>query len=382
MKSDGIAELRLLEDIEDLMDAYARRHGSPPFNVSHWDAHPALVREMAPLLFSGDEVDLMRYHYSYESDLPDQVMDRAGIAPGRAFLLTPSCTPSAYLLCLVLRASGIRRMAILAPTYFPVVHIAQTLGIVATIVSLDRHDGSFFLPRDRLDTLLTQAPEETALWVTSPVFSTGMYLRSEDIEHLRTLAQSGHMVVADECLAWPGREIAIHLGDLPHFASLFSPHKSICVNAMKFSAINAPVALLRPLNHYSDVVVGGLPASTIAAVRHYLGPTFDACVDLMERRIDAALAALRVVCSHFPRVDLDANPHSHFVSVYVPDEPSDPLLPPSRMAEVIENSGAAFIPGVRNHCPQDWGLSFRVNLALDSQAFRGAVGRLLSVVAA
>jgi hypothetical protein len=46
------------------------------------------------------------------------------------------------------------------------------------------------------------------------------------------------------------------------------------------------------------------------------------------------------------------------------------------IADAIESTGAAFIPGLRSGFSRDVGFCFRINLAQDSPQFRGAVMRL------
>jgi hypothetical protein len=222
---------------------------------------------------------------------------------------------------------------------------------------------------------------DIALWVTNPIFSTGVYLDAKDASFLSSLLHRGAHILADECLAMNGKELGRTIGQDRRFLGIYSPHKSISINAIKFASIVFSKAHERFFEQWSDVIVGGLGSSSVSAIRHFLGPNFSICHNAVDRYISGVSRAVAELARNIgPGVELDPTAIGHFRSCYIPGIKATNADSPVFLRRLIFETGSLALFGTRSHFDPRIGFSFRLNLARGGPEFMGAVARLLRQV--
>lgn len=377
-----IPELDDLSMLEDLAAEYSAAYGSRPFNLSHWDPSDETVRALLGHLELPAPPPAAPYIYSYELDLQTQVVQALGLTPAnRDCLFVPNGTTAVLFAVSWLRAVGVKRVVVLCPSYFPVFHAAELVGLSCVRVGMARTTAGWELPRDAVSVELASSPS-TALWVTNPVYCTGVYLGPGDAAFLNELLDQGCVVVADECLALSGRELGASIHPGPGFVGLYSPHKAVCMNAVKFAAVVFDDCFVRFFTDWADVLVGGLGASSYLAIVHFLSQNFAlyqrAFLDRVGRAHEAVAA---IISSHEPDIYLDADVHGYFATCYAPRTREDGRRR-EFLREFVFRTGAMVIPGARNHFPSDTGFNFRLNLARACPQFFAALHRAMAYLAA
>jgi histidinol-phosphate/aromatic aminotransferase/cobyric acid decarboxylase-like protein len=372
-KANDVIELDMLEDLDDLADEYARAFGKPPFNVSHWDSARSFTDRIAESLPLSRLPNVFDYQYSYELEAAHPALVRKlGFPAGRhACLITPSGTSAIVCLLNLLRTLPITGVVTTSPVYFPVIHNAAAYGIRLTHRPMIRRTGGFRLSPSILS---DQIPPSEAIWVTNPVYSAGVYLADEDIAALRRHSDRGGLVIADEALAIPGRELSRALGSHENFLGLYTPHKALCVNGVKFGAIVADGAYQRHFDHWADVLIGGIGIGATVAVEHFLSDRFDQYQRAYMEQILEGRHFVDALADRLPGIELDRDASGHFVSMYASKIPGD--LDLAGMRALTWASGASFITGRRNHFGEGVPFCWRINLARDGDPFRAALGRL------
>lgn len=378
LSHSSVSEVRWLSKLYRVEDRYGLSYGTKPLNLSHWNPSDDTRKNLAPLLPLPRTANLVDYIYSSDIAMHEQLVNKIGLPPNKVALITPSGTASMLSAVNLLKQIGHRELTVLCPYYFPLAYHCRLLGIDLHHLSMERKEGTYRLPLR----LLRHDLGKPALWITNPVYCTGVYLSIDDLEFLADYLKAGGTLVVDESLALPGRELAHHLGTAENFIGLYSPHKSLCINGLKFSLIAADGAYDELLEGWADVLYGPLTVTTVAAIRHFLSPDF---ATYLRSFLSSALSTwnfLQAEASSFsPPIDLDGKAVGHFVTCYFPTLSSQLGDDEAFLWEAAANSGATFIPGTRNHFDPSLGLNFRVNLALDSPQFRSTVTRLLRFLA-
>lgn len=371
MDAFQIEEWEDLEIVEAVEERYAKEFGRGPLNLSHWDPSSEFVASVGPVPTMDLETDPVKYIYSYNLGSTTAVLEKLGFDPRvKSCLITPNGTTS--MLCAVnWAAHHSESLSILCPFYFPVAHQARHRGLTVDKLFMQRRDGRYHLPEGDLGSL------GRPLWLTNPVYCTGVYPGVDDRSRLRQQLEAGRMVIADECLASSGHELGRHFGDYPNFIGLYSPHKTVCLNGMKFSAVVFDRRYEAYFHQWADVLYGGLSASTTLAIRQYLSEDFELYGERFRAGTARTLAAVTGLGGQFPAVDLDHGSIGHFATLYLPKLRDTLGESQDFLWDLARTSGAVIVSNARNHFDSSSGFSFRLNLAMGGSAFVGAVGRVL-----
>ena len=376
-RSEFLPEIECITKLEDLEAAYAQRFGAAPFNISHWDPSEEFHREMLQHLEMPALSSAINYRFSYQIEQTKPVLSKlGGCEAHHELLFTPSSTSS--ILCALnwLRSLGIRRMLVACPAYFSVFHASRRFGIELGKIYLRRTNGEFSLPNPRSRTWRKPA----ALWLTSPVYGAGVYLSPDAIAFVSRLLESGWSVIADECLALPGNELIRTLGRHANFMSIYSPHKSVCVNGVKVSALIYDAKHGRLLDQWADVWYGGLGCSSSAAIAHFLSGNFDSYLSAFLKAIEEQHRRFQLTCEA-EGVEIDLSAKGHFVSCYFPALPSGLGNSARFMERLIYATGGSLISGNRSRLHGTIGFSFRVNLARSGALFDPTLARIVRYLA-
>ena len=375
-KSANLPEIECIEMLEDIEDLYAKRFGAVPFNVSHWDSSSEFENDMLGHLEMPFLTSLTSYRFSYQIDDPDPVIIKLGGVPGlHGGLFTPSTTTS--ILCVLnwLKNQRKKRILVMCPSYFSLAHASHHFGFILKRAYLKRKNGGFTLPSANLSIWR----EPSVLWLTNPVYGAGVYLSRTDVSFIKSLLEAGWTVIADECLALPGQELIRILGEHKNFMSIYSPHKSVCVNGIKFSIVLFNKKHLAFMERWADVWYGGLGCSTSLAISHFLSANFDSYQSVFLRSISRQRKIFDQLCTK-PYVETDVEAMGHFVSCYFPTLST--RLGNSRifLEKLVNSTGGSIISGNRSRFGSECGFSFRVNLARGGPNFRPTLTRIIEQV--
>jgi aspartate/methionine/tyrosine aminotransferase len=373
-----IPEVQLLDDLLEIARGYEIRFGTPPTNLSHWDPSPRYAAEVSSRIPLPDTSDLASYVYSYDLPGRDRIATRLGFPPSVGCHIAPSGTVA--LACIghwLRRCKRVRRVVVLCPAYFCILHYYPTLGLEVETVPLEFSPVRYRLPQGLVEAM---RPDE-ALLVSNPVYSTSVRLEEEDLQALRELVARGGVVVCDETLAVPGTEIGPALRSRGDVVGVYSPHKALLVNGVKFCALVHPSEASDFFDGWSDVQYGGLPYSSAVALQHYLSDGFPETLDEARKLRAQAHAAVQSIVRQVPDCHVDPLPDGVFVSCYLPAISADLGEDREFMLHLVEGCGTFIIPGIRNHFPASCGFSFRLNLLRCDDEFMGALVRLLQFLA-
>lgn len=379
-----LPEKILIHQIESLMSQWRADHGTVPVHVSHWNPSNEVLQnlqtQVPPSSFlnpltSLQTCDPIPYRYSQGLPSTEAVLSKLGFSADRVgALITENGTTSISTVANWLKLNGITEVTLLTPYYYATSYSLLRLGISIREIALERTaGGAYRLPGD-LALLSHQA-----LWVTNPVYSTGLYSLEASCDLLRRIADSGAIVIADESLALRPTATARSLGGHDNFVGIYTPHKSICMNGVKFSIVVTHPRHQATLEDWAEVLSGGLSLSVIIAIQHFVTSSFDGYREsfsqLMRKTRDWHID---LVDGFDGTVELDEGSEGHFVMAYVPGLAAKLGSRIDFLAEILQETGCIIVPGFHSGFPERSGFCFRVNLARDSEAFRDALSNLYS----
>lgn len=365
-----IPELSALADIEQLENKFFQMRGFYPSNISYWNPSGNISRQMEELVSISVLPSIIDYSFSYEIGGLDQLLAGIGLsAESKGILITPSGSTSILMVSRYLSKTGIDHVALLTPTYFTVPANLASEGIKLETHYLTRTAHGFQLP----STLNFKKVQ--VLWITNPIYCTGVSYNPKDIETFRNFLRDGGTIICDECLAWPSKELSWELGQWPGFIGIYSPHKGLCTNGIKYSFIVFPQNLQGFFDQWADALYGCLPTSSVAAIYHSVSEEFQKYRDHFKLVTDRARNFVFEAAEKYA-IEMDISSYGYLISCYAPFIDQSRNVDIKFMEELIFESAASFIPGVRNHFDPAIGLCFRVNLARDDAVFRAAVVRI------
>jgi aspartate/methionine/tyrosine aminotransferase len=382
MSLASIQELNALSFRDELSSAYEESYGSPPFDLSHWDPSGQTLRALLVHLKLPPLPCVLPYILPYElGEIKESVIKRLGLSPnGRDTLVVPTGTSAIAFSAWWLKVFNVERVLVLCPAYFSSFYAFDMMRLDYSRVYLRREFGEWRWPYEEIISAVGQC-RRTAVWITNPIYTTGVYLDDSHVDFLNSLLAKEVVVVLDECHAINGQELGPRLKPSEHLLGLYSPHKSVCVNAAKFAAIVFDVKYRRFFADWTDVLVGGLSAANYAALLHFLGPNFREFYNAFTEHINAARSeVIEVISRYGGALEIDRQSQGYLTTVYAPKVAAvgsyEDLL-----RDIVFSTGATMIPGTRNHFSKDIGFNFRVNLARACPQFTSALNRVAAHLA-
>lgn len=369
-QSDEIRELALLDDIAAISTNYENAYGASPINLSSWNPNSRFFDHIN-LGISPVKRNAIDYIFSYDIEFMPSIISRySDDTQPVGCLITHSGSSAIVSVCNWLRSKGCKNVLIVGPRYFTVPYCLKVNGIDCSICYVERHKSGFGLP-SKFTTI-----EYDAIWVTSPVYCTSVYFSQDDISVFLEKFCRNRILILDECLAEPGRNITFNPSLPSSFCRIISPHKTICVNAMKFGAVLFPLSEQGHFDSWSDVWHGCVPQSAYWAAEHFLSPAFEKARSDFRQLITHSFADLRNIVAEFENIQIDINAYGYLVNVYFPEVPAIMGYNMDFITEATMQSGAIFIPSIRNEMPYSVGFAFRINLAAFDAEAQGALFRL------
>ena len=356
-------------------ERYRIEYGAHPVQLSHWDPDVRYRSWVSRTLRLPPGEDFVSYFFTYDAEELKcrlnkhlQLTDGAGVR-----LLTNCSTMSIVSIIHWLHLNDVERLILLGPFYFSVLHACRALSLPYEIRPMIRNDdGTYHLPELRRSDLAGRV----AVWVTNPIYSSGAYIRDGEA-HLRVLLDLGVRVVLDETLAVPELSLGHRLARDGNCLAIYSPHKTLNINGVKFSYVVGAEHLEDPLEQWADVFNGGLTTSATTAIHHFLSPNFDLCRSRMQRFAASAYRRVCQTCSEDAQVTVDRWEAGNFATCYFSDVPGEFAFDHAAMWHLVRDTAAVVFPTTCSYADTRWGFGFRLNLTRLSGQFLAAFSRIV-----
>lgn len=368
-----------MDEIFSIEEDVAKQYGFSIVNVSHWDSSTTFKKHMGQVLKLPIQSLPWDYYYTYSIPKKDreQVLKNLGVPSHQLQstmgLLLQSSTISIVNMVNFLVHHNYKKLCVLQPAYFSVATCCSMLSLKYGTEQISFENGH---PKIPVKKILSGGYD--SVWITSPIFCTGYYPNEENIHDIASLKSAGMTLIFDESLALPGRELIRTFPIDEKTFAIYSPHKSISINGLKFSVIICQKCYEDFLEQWVDVFSGALSGSSRDAVFHYTSSNFiNECFPAYLAYIKNTKSLINGILKRFPFASMLPNTEGHYISIFtdIKIKNKDELF--NIIYNTIHTSMASFIPSVLNGFDDSQGFSFRVNLTGNPLEIERAVNRIL-----
>lgn len=375
-----IEDIFTMDDIFSIENRIGKQIGIDIHNVSYWNSSATFQKQMSQVLQLPIYSLPWDYYYTYSISKEDrvQVLKKIGIPLDylncTMGLLLQSSTIAIVNMINLLKHYGKRKLCILQPSYFSVGECCKMLSLNYAYESIILGRNGIEIP---IDKIINGGYD--CVWITSPVFCTGKYYNQIQQEQICRLKEKGLTLIFDESLALPGKELLRAIPIDPQIFAIYSPHKAISINGLKFSVLICDICYEEFLEQWVDVFSGALASSNRDAVFHYLSTNYSAeCLPQYLSYIEKTKNTITELLKRFPHITTLPDTYGHYMTVFTGINVNGKKELLNIMTSLVRYSMASFIPGSLNGFSEENGLCFRINLTGDIISLTDGVGRILT----
>lgn len=364
-----------LDKILNYEKSVIKKKKAPITNISYWNASKKYQEYISKYIRLNYEKDIFNYKYTYDIPLEfrQNIIKKLGClnSSNTMCLLTSSSTQSILNVINFLKNFNYNKLCILTPAYFSVEESCKIIRMPYGKMSLLFSDNKYIIP---FEDILNNGYD--VVWLTSPIYSTGVEFSSSQVSKLKNLIDLGILVIADESLALPGQELVHKIPISKYFFSIFSPHKPLYINNIKFSGILCPKENDDFLEQWIDVLGGGLLHSNIIAISHYLSKNYQDCLEKSIKWFKKGNDIVNMVVGQFPYSYCDTASVNPYKCIYLEPQNGKNINELNDIFQLISTQLISYIPGIYNGFGKNV-QCFRVNMSLDAMELETALYRIL-----
>lgn len=368
-----------MDNIFDIEQKASQKYGVPIVNISHWDSSLAFQQHMSRAIVLPEQSLPWNYYYTYSilKEKREQILKNLGITSEQlqstmGLLLQSSTIAIVNIINLLVHFKR-KRLCILQPAYFSVASCCSTLDLEYGIEKISFENNHPQIPINKI-----LAGGYDCIWITSPIFCTGHYPSYEYLKDIDYLRSYGITLIFDESLALPGKELIRSFPMDKDLIAIYSPHKAISINGLKFAIIVCDKFYEDFLEQWVDVFSGALSASNRDAIFHYISPNFlNNCYPAYKAYIEKSKNFVKDIIQQFSFASILPNTEGHYINVFtnLKFQQNDELM--NIIHSIIHTSLASLIPASLNGFDPNQGFGFRVNLTGDHVELASAVNRIM-----
>ncbi len=367
-----VEHLYEIEFIREIEKQYFIQHNTKVVDVSHWNPGQNYVFKLFEILRLPSIDFDPQYVYSYElpSIIKEEAQKRLGVKEngGTSVIFFQNGTIAQVNVINFLASKRFKKICILEPSYFNVSYIMDRFGLNAQKLSLEFLNGNYTIP---FNTLVEN--QYDAVWITSPIYSSGCYFNDIEIQKIKQLLELEVFIIVDECVSLIGNEIYRKIGTHKNLISIVCPHKTIIINAIKFSAIICNEEYEDYFNVWLDLFSGGLLESNIIAIKHFISSNYRICQEFMKKHTDERRTEIEQILNLSGSSNYIKNTSGQYCTLFYRDIPFEISTQRSFIERAINETGVSFIPGYLNGYGQKLGFGFRVNLSINKDVLLSSI---------
>lgn len=377
-----INEIFVMDDIFSIEKKVEQEYGIHIPNVSYWDSSIDFQKHMAQAIVLPPQSLPWNYYYSYSISKEErlQVLKHLGATPQQyssiMVLLLQSSTIAIVNMINLLVHFNQKYLCILQPAYFSVALCCSALSLKYGTEQISFINGK---PKIPVEQIIKKGYD--TIWITSPIFCTGWYPDKEFLTDIELLKSLGMTIVFDESLALPGKELIRFFSvDRKTFA-IYSPHKAIAINGLKFAVIVCNIFYEDFLEQWVDIFSGALSVSNRDAILHFISSNYlKSCYPAYKTYINQTKKIVNNIIEQFPFASMLQETEGHYINIFLDLKIQGKIELLNFLNDIIRKSLASFIPSTLNGFDSSQSFGFRVNLTGNLPELEGAIGRILKYI--
>ena len=356
--TDYEIEMELDEALEEF------RGLKPPVNLSYWNSGSDYKAQIKKILKLEGEQDIFDYHYYFPEDIKEKIAQKLGFPAEdckKAFFHALSQSTLSIAVITVLLSKMKVKLGIVAPVYFSVLDCCDDLKVPYRIF-----DG--FLPdlKETFDENVLLKSDCGAFWFTSPVNSCSIHFSQKVKDTIQKLLDAEKIVILDESLTVNSKELTRTFGVQENLIYIYSPHKSLGLQGIKFSALIAHKKYYDEINSLNDSFGGSLNYSCQQGISHFTSQNFDEYLSVYNQFWRDNLSAVRKILASYSFVSVPQDIFGHYAIIFV-DGTIDDRAFVDAMKNLMKEKGYFVYPGSMQGFGSKQRFCFRINLLLDKK---------------
>jgi len=337
--------------------------GVTPVNLSYWNSSPAYKIQMKKILKLDSGPDIFDYYYYFPEEVKDIIIQKLGFSAEdrkKAFFHALSQSTLSIVVTTALLLKLQVKMGIISPCYFSIPDCCDDLKVPCRLF-----DG-FLSDINRLfdlDVLLQS--DCNAFWFTSPVNSSSIYFTDQVKSGIQQLLNAGKIIILDESLCENGRELSRTFGVQENLIYIYSPHKALGIQGIKFSALVAHKKFYDTINSMIDSYGGSLSYSSQQGMFHFASKNFDECLSLYKKFWVHNLSVARNIVASYSFATILPETAGHYAMVFTDRRLKDTDFI-GTMKHLMKETGYFIYPGSMHGFDSKKRFCFRINLLLET----------------
>lgn len=365
---NSIEHYRQIDIIRNIESEIEKDFGVRPFDISHWNSGDNYKKGLLAK-FELDKLDNFfdyNYSYSYDSDVLHKILHLHPNAIECA--LSNSATSAIATICAVISELGMNKVCLLNPSYFSTIECLKMNGASVNTLCYE-YDGQYHIPFDKIKEL-----HPDVVWITQPVFSTGTYIPTDELE---LLAKMNNFLVCDASMCDMCNYPTIKF-DFDKGVIFFSPHKVISINGIKFCYILCNKLMRSKIEDWGDIFSGSLPATSTLAINHYLSSNYKSCLDYHNAFICESKSKIKSIIGSNTLIKPCGDSKGSYETFSIMNYSYANSIDYNQLKEIFASTLVSFLPGCVNKFPVENGFCFRLNHTLDTNRTTNAFLKILN----
>jgi len=349
-------------ELDEALEEYSGEN--TPVNLSYWNSCPKYKVQMKKILKLDNVPDIFDYHYYFPEEIKDIIVQKLGFSAQdreKAFFHALSQSTLSIVVTTALLLKLQVKMGIILPSYFSVPDCCDDLKVPVRVFD------SFLPDINRLfDLDLLMQSDCNAFWFTSPINSSSIYFTDQVKNGIQKLLDAGKIIILDESLCENGRELSYTFGIQENLIYIYSPHKALGIQGIKFSALVAHKKYYDTINSMIDSYGGSLSYSSQQGMFHFASKNYDDCLSLYKKFWNHNLSAARKIVASYSFATILPETAGHYTMIFTNRKLKD-IDYINAMKNLMKEKGYFIYPGSMHGFDSKKHFCFRINLLLETE---------------
>ncbi len=358
-----IFHIEEIDRIREVEEQTAKKTQAPVFDISNWNSGEKYKNYLYQYFEPPSTKSYFDYIYSYEIDknIHSEIRRKLHFnSPCNVSILLPSSTLAIVNIANFLQKKGIKKICVLQPSYFSVVPCLQAFGLSVYNEQLTYINGEFTIPLEEIT-----KKNYDAVWITSPVFCTNIVYQNTEINKLNALLREEIYLICDESLSSIYIQLSPYLINNEYLFSIYSPHKVLGTNAMKFSCIIMHQVHQDFFDIWTDLFAGGMSLSSEMAITHFLSDNYEYMLREGMKYIHQNYIAVKTILQKHQKYCSYTHASGVYMTIILKNIPYNISTQHLFIKLLIENTNVSLLPGYLEGFLENFGFCFRINMTLD-----------------
>ena len=352
-------------EIENELEAFLKSFPKDrqPTCLSYWNSGSDYKEKIAATVKLCGKSDLFDYQYFFPDSIKKDIAHKLGFSDDayeKSFFAPLSQSTLSIVTVAIFLKKYDQKVGIIEPIYYSAQDCFDDFAVPYRLFSdyMENINSTF-----DADALLQS--DCTAFWFTSPINGCSIYFKDHVIKGIQKLLDAGKMVVLDESLCVNGMELSRALGVQENLIYIYSPHKTLGIQGIKFSYVVVHTKYYEDINNLEDTYGGSLNYSCQEGAEHFISKNFDDCLQRYTNFWQENFLKVKGILKNYDFAHVLPETFGHYAMIFI-DRPVTDACFIEATKFLMKEKGYYVYPGAMQGFDSKKGFCFRVNMLLNA----------------